>query len=253
MSTNLAEELEAAVDAIEMYLCEVNKLPYRSGSGLEYDHSTLLEQCGFIDGTSLYNEYFKGIHSKKKDVTAAQLSIRKAIRDRELVLLREIEPFTQGLWFVDQPLGETEHPDKLIIIYGRVILVEEKSSEKSRIQLNNTCPHPKTLYVVSDKRTNGTRAMFGECFITQELYDFNIKAREEFRKLDSKFRAEAERLRRPDDPLIAVFARPTHSLIGGNEKYDFVTRHDDEGWHERTVTRFFGQAEKGVRDYLRHK
>lgn len=237
---------------VRKYLILVNQLPYLPDNELEQRNWNILLESGFRDGTDLFKNYYKQITPKSKG-EAMRVALNNAIRNGDFFAIKDIEEFKTGLWIVDQPLGKSSYPDKLIIMYGRVVMVEDKSSTKSAYRFNNTCPHPKTLYIFSDGRHNQTRAMFAQEFINLNQYQAVVEA---LRRGIEAFNHEVGIAM--DEAGIADFflrpyARPQFNTIGGYQFTDFVRLHDENDWAPSTKNTLLYQFEKGVRDYTNHK
>lgn len=248
----LKQQIVQDATNLREYCFAVNRLRYFKGTKLEEANTLLLLEHGFKDGTTLFKSYFDDIRPKHKG-KAMLTELRRCIKTGEFEAFHDLPEFQTGMWFIDQPLGKSGYPDKLLILWGRVVVLEEKSSECTGFRFNNTCPHPKSFYVFSDARHGMTRIVLAGHFINLEQYSVIIEALGAGEAAHKVARKEILDVHDMEKFFIQPYSRPQFGTAGGYEKTDFIKRSDDNNWDQETVTALLYQLFKGVDTYLEHK
>lgn len=237
---------------VRNFCAAVNNLGYHKGLELEHEVLRLLLENGFTDGTNLFLNYFDDITPKYKGKSML-VDLRRNIREGNFVAFRDLCEFQTGLWVINQPLGNSDYPDKLLIMWGRVVVIEEKSSEKSSYRFNNTCPHPKTVYIFSDKRHEATRMVQAKWFIDLDQYSILHEALAAGEAAHKEARNKVLKEYGLEDFFIQPYSRPQFGTSGGYNKIDFVRLSNQYNWSDAATTAVLYQLFKGAETYLSHK
>lgn len=247
-------EHQFAYGAITQFVEAVNELPYKSDKKLEQATVKLLENTGFNDATQIVTDSCVPPAVKNKTAgSKRRTQINKGIREGDFTVFSDIQELQEGLWYIDQPLGTSSYPDKLLLLYGRVVLIEEKSSRNSGFRFNNTPPHPKTFYIFSDARHNETKIMHAGHFINQNVYDDLLEAQrlgQEAHKTASEQYMQNQQL---SEFFIRPSSRPQFNTWGGYENTDFVAKSNENGWHKEVVDAMTYQLKKGMQQHFHDK
>jgi len=255
MVYDIPEDAFDAFAKVSKFVSDINSLPYHANEELEQVTVRLLEANGFKDGKKVLAESCQPPFVRTKTAGKEKLTaFKKSIRSAQLNCVREdFDQFQHGLWYIDQPLGSSSYPDTLIILFGRVVMLEQKSSQNSSFRFNNTPPHPKTLYIFSDERHNQTRMVPASKFVTQDNYDKldliqQTASQEHFNSVQRQMEEAGM-----NDFFIYPSLRPQFLLRGGYVKTDFIQQSNQFNWHLECAELINYQLKKGVCHYLSHK
>lgn len=261
MIPNHIEQTLESFEKITSFVRDVNSLPYYGGDKLEKAVEELFLRNGIQDGNQLFADRFKkpNVRTVKQGGELCAHVRRELRRGNFKILADTIPQLKDGLWYINQPMGNgVAYPDHILVMYGRVVYIEDKSAQKrAGIRYNNTLPHPKTFYILSDKSHN--RTMFlqaNRMDMSLEEYDFvsgwldemfdTLKALrdvkvEEYKKMFGKY------------PYYEPYMRPQIDHVGSVDQRDFIRRAEANDWIEEPLNELLRQLKKGISQYLSTK
>jgi hypothetical protein len=251
----------SAFESVAKFVTAVNQLPYYGGDKLEKVVEELFIQHNIQDGNNLFTSRFEKPQTRTKgEGEKLRAHVRRELRGGNFKILADTIPeFKEGLWFINQPMGDgVAYPDHLVVLYGRVIYIEDKSAQKrAAYRYNNTLPHPKTFYILSDKTHDKTSLL--------QANNMDMDAAE-YRFVNQWLKEMKEVLNNLEEKKVRIYEqiygrapnhqpymRPQIKHVGDVEQRDFIKRAQESGGEVDALQEILRQLKKGVSQHLRHK
>jgi len=202
-------------------LLDIEALPYFEGEAFERACQEVFENNGFVNVAVNGEDPLN-----KKDYPLDKEWVKTDLFENMEIL----DLYSDHLYYIYQPCGISSPPDFLLLIYGRVVPFECKSSTSRKYRFNNTLPHETTIYAFSDKHHNKTRLAMGSDLIVPDTRE-NIEeiTRRELKDAYARIRKQIKNV--DGNPYgFGGYGRVQFDQHGGYPNTDFITLSEEKNW-----------------------
>lgn len=207
-------------------IAKIEQLPYNSGLEFERACEQIFVECGFVNmATPQEPDIFK---QWGKDPSLP--NDKTLIREDRFDECRFLELYDDHLFYLAQPCGSSSPPDFILVIYGRIVPFECKSTQKRKYRFNNTLPHPTTVYAFTSQIHNKTRVAMGRDLISHHAgLEIERITKEELSAAHKRIQERTKNI--PGNPYkFEGYGREQYGQTGGMETEDFVVLSEQNKW-----------------------